>query len=108
MKRSRMNGKDALQEAKQLLSAMKGDKAAIKKVLALLRVVEAEFQRVAVVEPVRQGRTPLVYVVETTALGETLAEKRPGGTAQPFRCPRAVWDAVISVLAEADKPMSAE
>lgn len=108
MKKSRMSGRDALQEAKRLLSAMEGDKATVKKVLALLGVVEAELQRVAVVEPVRQGKTPLVYRVEQTTLGETLAEHRPGGTAQPFRCPRPVWDAVIGVLADAEKPMSAE
>ena len=109
MANSRMSGKQAVDEARKLIATVKGPKRTVQRVLALLRVVEAELQQAVVtIEPTRRGRTPLTYAVERTALGETLAEHRPEGSSQPFRCPKPVWDAIIRVLADAKKPLSAE
>ena len=46
-----MSGKEALEKVRKLLSGMKGQRAAIREILALLGVVEAELQRGVVIEP---------------------------------------------------------
>ncbi len=36
---------------------------------------------------------------------EVLSEHRSGGSSQPFRCPRYLYDTIAKVLAHADEPM---
>jgi hypothetical protein len=52
-------------------------------------------------DPVQQ------YVLQRTAEGEFLTERRANGS-QPFRCPRATYDAAAGVLAAATEPMHFE
>lgn len=52
-----------------------------------------------------KGSTEVVYSVEHGKNGETLAERRQGGNAQPFRCPKALYDALAEVLAESERAM---
>jgi hypothetical protein len=108
MRNSRMSSREALEEARKMISGLKGPKTTIQKVMALLRVVESELPKGISLEPMRRGKTPLTYVVERTALGETLAELRPEGSSQPFRCPKPLYDAMVGILVDAEKPMSAE
>jgi len=44
------------------------------------------------------------YQIQTSADGQFLTERRPGHS-QPFRCPRATYDAAAEVLARAEQPM---
>jgi hypothetical protein len=44
------------------------------------------------------------YVLQETADGPFLAERRPSGE-QPFRCPKATYDAAARLLAAAAEPM---
>jgi hypothetical protein len=48
------------------------------------------------------------YLVEGTGLTETLTEYRGSGKSMPHRCPKALYEAIASVLAAADRPLSAE
>jgi hypothetical protein len=61
-------------------------------------------------QPVRRklgrGDGAIEYVVEKTAQGEVLTERRSGGTSQPLRCPKVVYDAAIRMLATTTKPLS--
>jgi hypothetical protein len=54
----------------------------------------------------RPGRKPKYYVVETVGNDEFLAEYRADDP-RPFRAPRAVFDAVVKVLAKARSPLQA-
>lgn len=47
-----------------------------------------------------RGKAP-EYQVHSTGDGQSLTERRPGHS-QPFRCPRATYDAAAEVLAAAD------
>lgn len=100
-----------LAEARKLLASITSPPEAVeiaRQVLALLDLVEERITDRSGPLPraVRRGATAVVYAVERSALGETLAEHRPAGNAQPFRCPRPVYDAVVTALADAKKPMS--
>lgn len=53
-----------------------------------------------------RGTGEIEYVVEKTQQGEVLTERRLSGRSKPFRCPKAVYDAVVAVLAETPRPMS--
>jgi hypothetical protein len=44
------------------------------------------------------------YTIQTTADGAFLTERRPGHS-QPFRCPRATYDAAAECVAAADPPL---
>ena len=46
----------------------------------------------------------LEYHVQSSADGEFLSERRPGHS-QPFRCPRATYDAAAEVLASAEQAL---
>jgi hypothetical protein len=47
------------------------------------------------------------YVLQRTPEGEFLTERRPNGS-QPFRCPKATYDAAARVLAAATEPLHFE
>jgi len=55
-----------------------------------------------------RGRDARRYQVEETAGGPVLTEGREGGKSPPFRATKAVYDAVTSVLATAEKPLRFE
>jgi hypothetical protein len=58
--------------------------------------------------PVRSATKPKVrlqeYQVQTSADGQFLTERRPGHS-QPFRCPRATYDAAAEVVATAEQAL---
>ena len=45
------------------------------------------------------------YSVEKSNTAETLAERRKTGKAQPFRCPRSVYDGLVQVMAYSDRAL---
>ena len=47
------------------------------------------------------------YVVQATADGPFLTERRPSGS-QPFRCPKDAYDAAVRILAESREPLHFE
>ena len=99
-----------LAEARRLLLTIRSPKATVatvEKVLALLDEVERT-TTAAFTRPARRGATPVVYTVQTTEMGESLAEHRPDGTSRPFRCSRALYDAIVGVLADTDRPLSTD
>lgn len=53
--------------------------------------------------PARDMEAPQEYVVQETGDGPYLAERRAG--AQPFRCPKPVYDAAAQLLAAAEAPV---
>ena len=101
-----------LDRARQLLATMTSPArtaAVAKEVLALLDQVEQQHARPSEVSrPSRRGAVPVIYTVQTTEIGENLAEHRPDGSSRPFRCPRPVYDAFVEVLAEAKRPVSTD
>lgn len=50
-----------------------------------------------------RGGGEVEYVVEVSANGSTLSERRKTGKTQPFRCPKAIYDALAKVLGNAEK-----
>ncbi|MGC4031354.1 MAG: hypothetical protein QM754_06360 [Tepidisphaeraceae bacterium] len=54
---------------------------------------------------VERGGAEVEYVVEQSGGRETLAERRKTGKAQPFRCPKAIYDALVQVLVDAERPL---
>jgi hypothetical protein len=99
--------------AMQLLRGVrrKGDVGRLAtEILALLERADAELR--AGQKPVRResrrSNAGIEYVVETTAAGEVLTEKRLSGKSQPFRCPKAVYDAVAQVLGKTDRALSVD
>jgi hypothetical protein len=66
-------------------------------------------------DPPEQARSPRgqeaagqqQYVLQRTPEGEFLTERRPNGS-QPFRCPKATYDAAAGVLAAAAEPLHFE
>jgi len=98
-----------LKQARLLLKQIDSPSSAAliaKKAIALIRKAEAEQKKPAgFVRSAKRGTARVEYRVETTGLGEALAEHRPGSTAMPFRCPRNVYDAIVAVLVEAKTPL---
>jgi hypothetical protein len=72
----------------------------------MVRLLERTEQRLMATK----GRLPSgdkrVYVVDGKT--EMLAEHRTSGKSNPFRCPKALYDAVVQVLAAADRPLAVE
>jgi hypothetical protein len=100
-----------LEEAKRLLATIKSPEraaAVAKQVIALLDQMQMVQERVSATQSLRRGGTPVTYSVERSNLGETLAERRPKGSSQPFRCPRSIYDAMVTVLTHAEKPLGAD
>ena len=101
-----------LNRARQLLATVTSPAraaAVAREVLSLLDQVEQEHSRPGEVSrPSRRGAVPVIYTVQTTEIGENLAEHRPDGSSRPFRCPRPVYDAFVNVLADAGRPVSTD
>ena len=100
----------ALDKARRLLGTIKSPPATVaivEEVLSLLdevdRTTTAAFTR-----PARRGAAPVVYTVQTTEMGESLAEHRPDGSSRPFRCPKPLYDALVNILTQADRPLSTD
>ena len=55
--------------------------------------------------PSRRGTGEIEYLVEKTQQGEVLTERRLSGNSQPYRCPKAIYEAVADVLAKAERPL---
>jgi hypothetical protein len=58
--------------------------------------------------PAGRGAGEIAYMVERTQQGEVLTERRLSGKSEPFRCPKLVYDALATVLADANRPLSVE
>jgi hypothetical protein len=76
--------------------------------LELLETIQAQLEHYRSAMPpappaTRAARSPRAklqeYRIQKSADGEFLSERRPGHS-QPFRCPRATYDAAAAVLAE--------
>ena len=52
----------------------------------------------------RRNNQAQEYIIQRTAEGEFLTERRPTGS-QPFRCPKDAYVAAANVLAEAEEPL---
>jgi hypothetical protein len=98
---------DVLNKLRRLLTQIsdgKGDpQAAAKSALDLLPLL-GEIDSGATLK-VSRGGADVEYVVEKAANGETLAERRKTGKAQPFRCPKAIHDALVEALAATDRAL---
>jgi hypothetical protein len=59
--------------------------------------------------PARPRSNPAAqeYVVQETAEGPFLTERRPSGS-QPFRCPKTAYDAAATIIAQATQPLHFE
>lgn len=79
-----------------------------KLLLPLLEAAVYELQAGVVVRPARRGTGAMRYVVETTQQGDVLTEERLSGRSQPYRCPKAVYLNLASVLAAAERPLAVE
>src|SRR6185437_4373857 len=64
----------------------------------LLEAATHELASVSVTRTSRRGTGSIDYLVETTQQGEVLTENRVDGRSKPFRCPQAVYIALIDVL----------
>lgn len=74
--------------------------------LPLLEIIEQQLRpedRSSIGE-IEQGGVR--YVVENSAIGETLAEHRLSGKSKPFRCSKKLYKNVAEVLLSADHAMS--
>lgn len=81
--------------------------ATARRIARLLNDVEDEVRTAKkFVRTPKRGIAAVVYTVEVTSLGESVAEHRPNGSSKPFRCPRAVYDAVVDVLARTSSALS--
>lgn len=111
-----MTASEALHKARELLTALTHRRGEVgrtaEKILALLDRAEDDLAGLRaggpVTRPSKRGSGKMEYRVERTPGGETLAEHRIGGTSQPFRCPRGVYDAIVQALASATSPLSVE
>ena len=52
-----------------------------------------------------RGEADIEYIVEDSVNGPVLTEYRRAGKAHPFRCPKAIYDATVQVLAVANRAM---
>ena len=52
-----------------------------------------------------RGEADVEYVVEDTVNGMALTERRLGGRAHPFRCPKSVYEALAKVMSESDRAL---
>jgi len=68
--------------------------------------IEADMAQAVQARTSQRAKVQITYAVETTAAGETLAERREGGTAQPFRCPKNIYDAMVKALAATEKSLA--
>lgn len=75
---------------------------------AALAQLDASVPQATVTRAARRGLAPIEYLVEPTAQGEMLTEKRTSGSSQPFRCSRTLYDAMVATFKGADGPMSLE
>jgi hypothetical protein len=99
-----------IDEARRLLASITSPPATVaivKRALALLE--EHELGRpTGFSRPARRGAVPVVYTVQTSEMGESLAEHRPDGSSRPFRCPRPLYEALVTVLSDAKRPISTD
>jgi hypothetical protein len=79
-------------------------------VLALLERADEELRAEGTVVRRESGRSAaaIEYVVEMTKGVEVVTESRLSGKSAPFKCPKAIYDAMVQVLAAAERPMSLE
>jgi hypothetical protein len=71
----------------------------------LLEAAVGEMKAMTVTRPSMRGTGQIRYVVEKTQQGEVLSELRLGGKSKPFRCPKAVYEALAVILNESDRPL---
>ena len=77
--------------------------------LELLETIQQQLEHYRQAMPPAPSARPLArprgklqeYQIQTSADGQFLTERRPGHS-QPFRCPRATYDAAAEVVAAAD------
>lgn len=72
----------------------------------LLEAAVADISAVTVSRQSRRGTGAINYIVEMTQQGEVLTEERVGGNSQPFRCPARVYETLVVVLSEAERPLA--
>jgi hypothetical protein len=105
-----MGTHDALAEARRLVNALarRGDEVGriAHRLLELLPQIAGHGSTVT--RPSKRGTAALQYLVEKTAAGETLAERRVSGKSQPFRCPKHLYDAVVEVIADAEEALAVD
>lgn len=95
------NPQDAMREAKKLARRLSKEKTTAEDG----RLLDALLSVIADAVTLR-GSAEVIYVVEPSALGESLAEHHATGGAQPYRCPKSIYDAVVAVLGKTDRPLS--
>jgi hypothetical protein len=96
----------ALEEVQTASESTLDAKELAKVVRPLLEAAIAEISSSTVSRPSRRGTGPINYVVERTQQGEVLTENRVGGRSKPFRCPTRVYEYLVLVLSEADRPLA--
>jgi hypothetical protein len=76
----------------------------------VIRLLKAAEQRLLFENVHTEAKRPsglkLVYVVDKA--GMMLTEFRTSGKSNPFRCPKGLYDAMVTVLADADRPLGVE
>ena len=95
---------DELQKLLDQITKGRGNPRALGK-SALSIIAKLRTQGMGSAIKLKRGGATVQYVVEQGANGETLTERREGGTAKPIRCPKAIYDAMVKVLSEADRPL---
>ena len=107
-----MSVPESLRKALQEVTAVSSQKSEVgewaRMVRPLLEQAVADLAAVTVTRPSRRGTGDITYIVEKTQQGEVLTENRVGGKSKPFRCPKAVYEALAAVLGETERPLAVD
>jgi hypothetical protein len=119
---TRLSGGEAVafsQLRSSLIKVLRNSPESREPICDALELIEALQQQVeakrhpdppAAAEPARAARRAQAsqgYIVQRTAEGDFLTERRPSGS-QPFRCPKDAYDAAAKLLADAQQPLHFE
>ena len=101
-----MDDAETILAIRMVLERLIAGKSVSKKVArSALELLDQSATRSGGMKVVRGG-AEVEYVVEQSANGETLAERRKTGKAKPFRCPKPIYDAAVEVLAKSEQAIA--